>query len=84
MNIITDATNITESIVKTAKMFPTTENTRLEDLYVSEPYRTVESIRVFANCVSIAEYTINLTPLHIKLPTILPNSIYANCEILIM
>ena len=60
-------------------MLSMTENTRLEGLYVSEPYGTVESIRV----INIAENTINLTPLNIKLPTILPNSIYANCEILI-
>ena len=63
-------------------MLPTTENTRLEDLYVSEPYGTLERITV----ISIAEYPINLNlhiTLHIKLPTILPNSIYANCEILI-
>ena len=48
-------------------------------VYVSEPYGTVESIRV----INTAENTINLTPLNMKLPTILPNSRYANWEILI-
>ena len=65
--------------VRTAKMLPTMENTRLEGVYVSEPYGTVESLRV----INIMENTINLTPLIIKIPTILPNSLYANCVILI-
>ena len=68
-----------DATVRTAKMLPTTENTRLKGLYMSEPYRTVESIRV----INIAENTITLSPLIIKLPTILTNTTYANCEILI-
>src|SRR4029434_9342512 len=38
---------------------------------------TVEMIRV----INIAENTMNLTPLNVKLPTTLRNSIHTNCEI---
>ena len=48
-------------------------------LKLSELYGTVESIRV----INIAENTINLTPLNINIPTILPNSLHAKCDILI-
>ena len=44
---------------------------RLEGVYVSGPYETAENISD-KYCV---EYAINLTPLNINLPTILPNSI---------
>ena len=67
------------SFGRTAIMLPTIENTRLESLYVSEPYGTVESLRE----IHIVENKNNLTPLNIKIPTILPNSLYTNCEMLI-
>ena len=39
-------------------MLPTVDNAELEGLYVSEHYRTVESIRI----MNIEENTMNLTP----------------------
>ena len=50
----------TFSSVRIAKMLPTTENTRLGGLYVSEPYGLVESIRV----INIGENTIILIALN--------------------
>ena len=47
-------------------MLPTTEKNRMAGLYVSEPFGTVESIRV----TNITENTTHLTPINIKLPTI--------------
>ena len=63
MQLVVDVTS-----VRTAKMLPTTENTRLEGLYVSEPYGAVETMRV----INIVENTSNVTPLNIEGPTILP------------
>lgn len=62
MQLVVDVTS-----VRTAKMLPTTKNTRLEGLYVSEPYESVETMRV----INIVENTSNVTPLNIEGPTIL-------------
>ena len=41
-------------------MLPMMENTRLEGLYMPEPYGTVESIRV----INIVENTVNMATLN--------------------